>query len=29
MTEDLHFWLYLVNATLLITREIDSAYCQE
>lgn len=26
---DLLFWVYLINATILITHEIDSAYWQE
>ena len=29
MTRELAFWLYLINATLLIIHEIDSAYWKE
>lgn len=29
MTENLLFWIYIVNATILIIHEIDSAYWQE
>lgn len=29
MTENLLFWIYIVNATILINHEIDSAYWQE
>ena len=29
MSENLLFWVYLINAVILITHEIDSAYWQE